>query len=89
VRRYLADSSYWLYLAHLPIVFFLQAALALVPWHWTIKFPLILAIALTVLLASYHYLVRPTWIGQILNGRKYPRSKRTPGAFAELSKGAA
>ena len=79
VRRYLADSSYWLYLAHLPIVFFLQAALALVPLHWAIKFPLILAISLTVLLASYHYLVRPTWLGEILNGRKYPRSKRTPG----------
>jgi ABC-type multidrug transport system ATPase subunit len=27
------------------------------------------------LLASYHYLVRPTWIGEILNGRRYPRSK--------------
>jgi ABC-type multidrug transport system ATPase subunit/peptidoglycan/LPS O-acetylase OafA/YrhL len=78
VRRYLADSSYWLYLAHLPIVFFLQAALALVPWHWTIKFPLILAISLTVLLASYHYLVRPTWLGEFLNGRRYPRGTRTP-----------
>lgn len=73
VRRYLADSSYWLYLAHLPIVFFLQVALADLPWHWTVKFPLILAIALLVLLVSYHYLVRPTLIGQILNGRKRPR----------------
>ena len=25
VRRYLADASYWVYLAHLPVVFFLQA----------------------------------------------------------------
>jgi peptidoglycan/LPS O-acetylase OafA/YrhL len=65
VRRYLADSSYWLYLAHLPIVFFLAAAFAKVPLHWAIKFPLILAITMTVLLASYHYLVRPTWIGEI------------------------
>jgi ABC-type multidrug transport system ATPase subunit/peptidoglycan/LPS O-acetylase OafA/YrhL len=76
VRRYLADSSYWLYLAHLPLVFFLAAAFAKVPWHWAIKFPLILAITMTVLLASYHYLVRPTWIGEILNGRRYPRAKR-------------
>jgi peptidoglycan/LPS O-acetylase OafA/YrhL len=78
LRRYLADSSYWLYLAHLPIVFFLQAALALVPWHWAVKFPLILAISLTVLFASYHYLVRPTWLGQVLNGRKYPRGAHEP-----------
>ena len=75
VRRYLADASYWMYLAHLPIVFFLAAAFAKVPLHWAIKFPLILAITMTVLLASYHYLVRPTWIGEILNGRRYPRKK--------------
>jgi ABC-type multidrug transport system ATPase subunit/peptidoglycan/LPS O-acetylase OafA/YrhL len=77
VRRYLADSSYWLYLAHLPLVFFLAGAFAKVPWHWAIKFPLILAITMTVLLTSYHYLVRPTWIGEILNGRRYPRAKRS------------
>jgi ABC-type multidrug transport system ATPase subunit/peptidoglycan/LPS O-acetylase OafA/YrhL len=76
VRRYLADSSYWLYLAHMPLVFFLAAAFAKVPWHWAIKFPLILAITMAVLLASYHYLVRPTWIGEILNGRRYPRARR-------------
>jgi ABC-type multidrug transport system ATPase subunit len=76
VRRYLADSSYWLYLGHLPIVFGLQALVMKVPLHWTIKFPAILAITLAVLLVSYHYLVRPTFIGAILNGRKYPRGKR-------------
>ena len=75
VRRYLADSSYWLYLAHLPLVFFLAAVFAKLPWHWAIKFPLILAITMTVLLASYHYLVRTTWIGEILSGRRYPRAK--------------
>src|SRR5262249_7947614 len=88
VRRYLADASYWMYLAPLPIVFFLAAAFATVPWHWAIKFPLILAITLSILLASYHYLVRPTWIGGILNGRKYPRAKqpsreRSPTAPAD------
>jgi ABC-type multidrug transport system ATPase subunit/peptidoglycan/LPS O-acetylase OafA/YrhL len=80
VRRYLADSSYWLYLAHLPIVFFLAAAFAKVPWSWAIKFPLILAITMTVLLASYHYLVRSTWLGEFLNGRRYPRAKREGSA---------
>lgn len=74
LRRYLADSSYWLYLAHLPIIFLLQVLLMDLPLHWTLKFPLILAIAMTVLLASYHYGVRSTFIGEILNGRRYPRA---------------
>jgi hypothetical protein len=76
VRRYLADASYWLYLGHLPIVFGLQALLMNVPLHWTIKFPSIIAITLAVLLVTYHYLVRPTFIGAILNGRKYPRGQQ-------------
>ena len=78
LRRYVADSSYWLYLAHLPIVFALQVLLMDVPLHWAIKFPLIVTVAMTVLLVSYHYLVRPTFIGQVLNGRRYPRKARRP-----------
>jgi hypothetical protein len=76
LRRYLADSSYWLYLGHLPIVFLLQAALMNVPLHWAIKFPLIVGITLAVLLVSYHYLVRPTFIGTLLNGRRHPRGAK-------------
>ena len=75
VRRYVADSSYWLYLAHLPLVFFLQVLFAPLPWQWAIKFPLIVGTALAVLLLSYHYLVRPTFIGELLNGRRYPRRR--------------
>lgn len=73
VRRYLADASYWIYLMHLPLVFLLQAAVMDLPWHWTVKFPLIVTATLVLLFASYHWLVRSTWIGQLLNGRKFPR----------------
>ncbi len=77
VRRYVADGSYWMYLAHMPIVFGLQAAMMQVPLHWTLKFPLIVLITLVILLSSYHYLVRPSFIGELLNGRKYPRHRQT------------
>ena len=77
VRRYLADSSYWLYLAHLPVVFALQMTVLKWHLHWSIKFPLIVSVATAVLLLSYHYLVRNTYIGEILNGRKYPRMRTT------------
>lgn len=76
LRRYLADASYWLYLVHLPLVFGLQLLMLDWPLHWSLKFPLILAITLGVLLPSYHFLVRRSVIGEILNGRKYPRRPR-------------
>lgn len=70
--RYVADSAYWIYLAHLPLVAALQIAMA----EWRLpafaKFPLLLAIAFAVLFASYHYFVRSTFLGQVLNGQRHP-----------------
>lgn len=71
--RYIADSSYWIYLAHLPVIVALQILLAQVPLHWTLKVPLILLLAMPPLFLSYHFLVRPTFIGAQLNGKRYPR----------------
>jgi peptidoglycan/LPS O-acetylase OafA/YrhL len=71
--RYLADSSYWIYLAHLPLIVALQVQFGRVPLPWTLKYPLIVLIATVLLYLSYHYLVRATFIGATLNGRKYPR----------------
>lgn len=75
-RRYVADASYWLYLAHLPLIMVLQTALSELPWPWWVKFPLILAIALPILFASYQLLVRHSFIGRILNGPRESRSNR-------------
>jgi ABC-type multidrug transport system ATPase subunit len=36
-----------------------------------VKFPLVLGVSLALLFASYRYLVRPTFVGQVLNGRRY------------------
>ncbi len=72
--RYVADASYWIYLAHLPVVASFQVLVGHLPLHWSVKFPVILAASLVVLFASYRYLVRSTFVGQILNGRKYSRS---------------
>jgi len=71
--RYIADSSYWIYLVHLPLVVWLQIVVACWPLSWVVKWPLIIAVATPVLFLSYHHLVRPTFIGAQLNGRKYPR----------------
>jgi hypothetical protein len=74
--RFVADASYWLYLAHLPLVYALQVFVMNWPIHWSIKFPMIVTTTLLILLASYQYLVRGTFIGAALNGarRTVPRA---------------
>lgn len=79
-RRYLADSSYWLYLIHLPIVMALQVAVSQLDWPWPVKFAAILLIALPVMLLTYQFLVRYSVIGAVLNGRR----TRTPPQAAGL-----
>lgn len=68
--RYLADASYWIYIAHLPLVMALQAAVMLSPWHWAIKYIGINLVATALLVASYQLAVRRTWVGLWLNGKR-------------------
>ena len=77
-RRYLADASYWIYLMHLPVVAAFQVWVGHWPLHWSVKYPFILVASFAVLFLSYHLLVRPTFIGQLLNGRKHPLRKPKP-----------
>jgi peptidoglycan/LPS O-acetylase OafA/YrhL len=83
-RRYLADASYWMYIVHLPVLAFFAAWWNPLPWHWTIKYPLQIAATIAVLLVSYRYLVRSTFIGATLNGRRYPRTVRPQSGPARL-----
>ncbi len=71
--RYVADASYWMYLAHLPLVMALQTTFMLAPWHWAIKYVLINVLCVALLLGSYHYGVRFSWVGHLLNGARKPR----------------
>ncbi|MCJ8320471.1 MAG: acyltransferase family protein [Colwellia sp.] len=71
--RYIADSSYWLYLIHLPIVIFLQTAFAELPFHWGIKLISICALTIILSIILYDAFIRSTFIGAILNGKKRAR----------------
>jgi len=68
--RFLSDSSYWLYLAHLPLVIWIQSKIADRPWNGFLKLLLISSFCITVLLLSYELLVRHTWLGRFLNGKR-------------------
>ncbi len=68
--RYLADSSYWLYLSHLPIVGLAQVALLSVQAPAAVKFAAVLATALALGLATYQAFIRHTILGSWLHGRR-------------------
>jgi peptidoglycan/LPS O-acetylase OafA/YrhL len=70
VVRYLSDSSYWLYLAHLPLVVAGQVVLRGVAWPPFAKFVVLTVVSTALLLASYEWCVRRTWIGVLLNGKR-------------------
>ncbi len=67
--RYFSDASYWIYLMHLLVQFQILLWVGDQPWHWTLKFGFYVFATLAALVPTYHFLVRPTWLGWLLNGR--------------------
>lgn len=71
--RYMSDASYWMYIIHLPITIALPPLLADSPLPSGVKFSFVLSVTTVITLVTYHYWVRATFIGERLNGRRYPR----------------
>lgn len=69
--RYISDASYWVYLVHLSFAFLIPGLL----YNWkapaTLKFLTVLITTNFICFLMYHYLVRSSFIGKFLNGRKY------------------
>ena len=70
--RYFSDASYWIYLLHLPVVMALQVLVHNLDWPWPVKFVAIVGGTLAVMLATYELLIRHSFMGRWLNGRKVP-----------------
>lgn len=68
--RYISDSSYWLYIMHLPVIMFVQALIS--PWDMPSILKFLIACAATTLplLLIYEFVVRYTFIGTLLNGKR-------------------
>jgi glucan biosynthesis protein C len=73
-RRYLCDSSYFLYIAHMPMILAFQLLLKDVDLLPLTKMAVTLVGTIAVLMPVYRWLVRPSFIGAVLNGRRYPSS---------------
>jgi hypothetical protein len=71
--KYISDSSYWIYLTHIEFCYLIPCFI--VTWNIpsTFKFLIVTIITTIICFTTYHYFVRNTFIGNFLNGRKYPR----------------
>lgn len=68
--RLWADSSYWIYIVHFPLILFVQYPLMDKEWGVATEFSLTLVATFTIGMISYLLLVRWTPIGWMLNGRR-------------------
>lgn len=68
--RYASDSSYWLYIVHLPVVFALQGVFTFTDWPGAVEAALITALTVSSMLIVYAVAVRYTTLGWLLNGRR-------------------
>jgi glucans biosynthesis protein C len=76
--RYIADSSYWIYLSHLPAMVLLIAALGTTTLGTGPQFFLVAIGSLAFSLITYPLFVRYTAVGRMLNGprERPPRGRR-------------
>lgn len=75
--RYIADASYWIYIIHLPIVLVLQQVVSQWQMPAEAKLAIIIGVAMAVMLVSYQLMVRYTFIGTWLNGKKQKPGRRS------------
>ena len=68
--RYMSDSSYWVFLVHMLGTVGFGALLYRVQVAAEVKMALNIAATTLACLLTYHLLVRNTWIGVLLNGRR-------------------
>ena len=73
LMRYILDASYWVYLMHLFFTLIIPSFIVDWPLPATLKSLFVLTSTGLICFVSYHYLVRGSFIGKFLNGRKYSR----------------
>jgi glucan biosynthesis protein C len=79
---YTSQSSYWVFLLHLPVVCFV--AWLLVPYDLPAiaKFLVVGSVTTVVCFVTYHYWVQRTWVSDFLNGRRFDLDWPWRGAAA-------
>lgn len=80
IRRYLADASYWVYILHLPLVMLAQVWVQDWAGPWWLKLAGVSLGVFAVCLITYELLIRHSFMGRWLNGRRVPWRTAQPVA---------
>ena len=69
--KYISDSSYWIYIVHTVFISFIPSFFYHSEMNVFAIFIINSFLITFLCFLSYHFLVRKTFIGQLLNGRKF------------------
>ena len=70
--KFISDASYWLYLVHLPLVFFFLFSLGINGFGAIATILLTSVLTIVMGLVTYKVFVRHTFISTLLNGKRHP-----------------
>ena len=82
VMRYLAGASYWIYLAHLPVLLAIQYRLMDLPWHWSAKLALSIVATLALCVLAFELLVQRTVLRRLVGTSRHDNSPEGLVGFA-------
>ena len=68
--RWVADSSYWVYIMHLPVGLIIALSMFQLPWPAELKFLIVCVTTGALGFGSYWLFIRYTPIGTMLNGKR-------------------
>ena len=68
---YISQSSYWVFLVHLPVVYVAGWWMVQYDLPAIVKFSCVAGFTTVVCFVTYHYWVQKTWVSVFLNGRRF------------------
>jgi glucan biosynthesis protein C len=68
---YASQSSYWVFLLHMPVISIMAWLLVPVDVSALVKFTVVAAVTTVVCFTTYHYWVQDSWMGAFLNGKRF------------------
>lgn len=83
--RFFADSSYWLYIVHLPVLLVIESGLARTSMPLLLRWMVAIVATVAICTISYGLFVRGRWIGRLLGDPASPRKpSEAKDAFATV-----